>query len=110
MIINIITHNEIRYIFFKFSPSSAAELFHFFKQFLICIRIQPVVGIHHFIVDSPCKFKPFIHAGTVPSVFFMYRPHNIRMCELVFICNLRCSVSRSVIDQNDLYITSSFQQ
>ena len=107
MIIYIVTDKKIRYLFFKFAPSASTHVTDSVEQNSVGIRIQPVIGIHYLVVESPGKLQSLVHPGSVAAVFLMYHTHNVRIYHLILIRNLRCPVHRSVIDQDNLHIFAS---
>ena len=79
MVVHIITYKKIRYLLPGIPVSVRAEIFYLLKEFQVRLPIQPVIGIHHFIIDPPRQFQTFVYPGAVAAVFLMNRPHDVRI-------------------------------
>ena len=95
MIVHIITDDQIR----KFSCS-----------FQISITVEPVVGIHDFIIKSMRQLQPFVHTGTMTAVWLMHRFYNVWIKHFVFICDRTCPVGRTIVNNEDLDILAAHQK
>lgn len=47
------------------------------QKFFVRLLLQPVVGIHHLIIDPLCQLHSLIHTGTVSAVSLDDSPHNV---------------------------------
>ena len=110
MVVHIVAHEKIRNAFPEFRASSAAQFPDAPEQHPVCTGVQPVVRIHHFVIEPAGQLQPFIHPGSVTAVLLVHRAYNVRVSQLVFICDLASVVGRTVVDQDDLHITPAGKQ
>ncbi len=98
MIVCIIANQQIR------TKSRVTPPRYLFQKRPVGILLQPVIRIHHLKIHSRGKRKPPVDTRTMPAVLLVHHSHNPRILSGILLCNVSCTVCRTVIDNDNLHI------
>ena len=80
------------------------------KNFLISIRIYPVIAVHYLKIQTGCIADPGIDSLSMSTILLMDCTDDRRVFLLVLVCDCRSIILRgTIIHDQDLHVLSSRQ-
>ena len=103
LFIHIIGDEHIDLFFLVLQPAQKTQ------DLLQRLFVYPVVAVHNLKIFARRCRKTGIYRVSVPAVFLVHHPDNLRIFRLILPCDLQRIILGAIVDNDDLHIFSAGQ-